>query len=549
MNDNEQAIGQGGGLAYKWIVAIVAITGVFMSVLDATIVNIAIPRLQTAFGADLHSVQFVSTAYILTQGVVTPTTAYFANRFGIKRFYIMALTAFTLGSALCGVAWSLPTLVVFRILQGLGGASLFPLSLSLLFREFPPEQRGVAMGLFGIPAFLAPALGPPLGGYLVTIGDWPLIFYINVPVGIFAIILTLVLLRESQREVRSRFDVPGFIFAACGLAALLYAFTEVGTYGWGSTTVLSLLIAGIIALGIFIAIELSTVSPLLDVRIFANRLYTISTIAYVLANFCLFGGLFLLPIYLQNLRGLSAFQTGLVLLPQAFASAVSVLLGGRLVDRVGVRAVVIPGLLILAFSSWQLSFLTLDSPYWLLQVMFVLRSFSLGFVSQPIIVAAMAEIRLQQLTQATSINAVMRSVTSSFGIALLATLVQRQTSVHYAHLAEQITASSPLGQLIPRLQALFVTHGASAEAARRVALQVIAGLVRKQSYVLAIQDAFRLTLVFIVLTLIVMVFVRVKRQPFQRRGQVRENVPSTTMERSTREEGGIIHSAPAGPGV
>lgn len=507
----------GGGLDYKWIVAMIVVIAVFMSILDTTIVNIAIPRLQAVFGADLHSVQFVATAYILTQGVITPTTAFFANRFGIKRFYIVALLAFTAGSALCGLAWSLPVLIFFRILQGLGGASLFPLSLSLLFQEFPPQERGVAMGIFGVPALLGPALGPTLGGYLVTVGDWRLIFYINVPIGIVAIILSILLLRERQAERRPSFDVTGFIFSAIGFASILYGFSEVSTYGWGSTTVLSFLGVGIVALAIFVTVELIIArrggEPLLDLRIFADRFYTLSTLAYVLAIFTLFGGLFLLPVYLQNLRGLSAFQAGLVLLPQAFASMVSVLVGGRLVDRIGVRAVVIPGLLILALSSWQLSFITLSSPYWWLQASFILRGFSLGLVAQPLLVSAMAEIQPRQLTQATSINAVTRAVASSFGIAFLATLVQTQTNVHYSHLAEQVTASSPLGQLLPRLQALFMARGASLDAAHTAAVQVIVHLLQAQGFALAMQDAFRLTVVMVALAVIVTLFIQRRHRP------------------------------------
>src|SRR5712691_10197589 len=168
----EQVVRPRRRLDYKWIVAMIVIIAVFMSILDQTIVNIAIPRLQTAFGADVHSVQWVLTAYILTLGVVTPTAAFFSDKLGIKRFYIISIIAFTAGSALCGLAWSLPILIFFRILQGIGGAALFPMSITLLFREFPPQERGIAMGVFGIPALLAPALGPTLGGYLVTYAGW-----------------------------------------------------------------------------------------------------------------------------------------------------------------------------------------------------------------------------------------------------------------------------------------------------------------------------------------------------------------------------------------
>src|SRR6266568_9557225 len=213
-------------MEYKWIVAMVVIIAVFMSILDQTIVNIAIPRLQIAFGADIHAVQWVLTAYILTLGVVTPTSAFFSDRLGIKRFYLISLVLFTAGSALCGLAWSLPVLIFFRILQGIGGAALFPLSITLLFREFPPQERGTAMGFFGIPALLAPALGPTLGGYLVTYAGWQLIFYINVPVGIVAVILAVIFLREARVEEQTGFDFPGFFLAALGLGMILYGLSD-----------------------------------------------------------------------------------------------------------------------------------------------------------------------------------------------------------------------------------------------------------------------------------------------------------------------------------
>ncbi len=510
-----QGTRQGAGLQYKWIVAMVVIIGVFMAILDSTIVNIAIPRLQSVFGADLHSVQWVLTAYILAQGVATPAAAFLANRLGIKRFYIMSLAAFTLGSALCGLAWNLPLLITFRVLQAVGGAALFPLSLALIFREFPPQERGTALGLFGVPALLAPALGPTLGGYLVTYADWPIIFYVNVPIGIAAVILASIFLRELRDETRQSFDAVGFIFSTIGLACVLYGLSSASTDGWGSTTVVSTLIVGSLALVIFVVVELVIINsggyPLLDLRIFTNASFTISTIANVFVVFALFGGLFLLPIYLQILRGQSAFQAGLLLLPQALASMVSVVVGGRLVDRFGVRVVVIPGLLILAVASWQLSFITADSPYWWLQIMIILRGLALGLVGQPLILSALSEIRPQKLTQASSLSTVVRAVSSSLGVAVLATLVQVQTKIHYSHLAEQVTASSPLGQLLPRLEAFFVARGADAAAAQTTAIQLLVRLVQQQGYVLAIQDAFRITLIFVAITVIVTLFIRVKR--------------------------------------
>jgi EmrB/QacA subfamily drug resistance transporter len=505
------------GLSYKWLVAIVVILGAFMSVLDQTVVNIAIPRLQNAFGADIHSVQWVVTAYLLTQGAMTPTASYLANNFGIKRSYILSLIAFTLGSLLCGLSWSLPVLILFRVVQGLGGAVLLPLSFTMLFREFAPGERGLALGTLGIPTLLAPALGPILGGYIVTFAGWQLIFFINIPIGIVAVILATLFLREARAQERSRFDLPGFITVAYGLAALLYAFSETTTVGWGSVKVLGFLFSGALSLIAFIAIEITTanrgVQPLLDLRLFANRSFAAGNIALVFVIFGLFGSFFLIPIYLQVLRGQSAFQAGLILLPQALAAMVSVVVGGRLVDRIGVKVVVIPGLLLLGFATWQLTFITLNSPFWWLQLLLVLLGLSLGLTGQPLVVAALADIReAQQVADASTITTVTRSVAASMGVALLATYVQAQTRVHFTHLAEQVTASSPLGQLLPRLQGLFLLHGADAQSARSAALQLIARFLQRQGYLLAIQDAFFVVIALIALAIVATLFVKEKRR-------------------------------------
>lgn len=515
-----QAVAQAGQpagrVSYKWIVASVVILGVFMSILDQTIVNIALPRLETYFGADVHSVQWVLTAYILTQGVVTPTTAFFADTLGIKRFYIISLAAFTVGSALCGLAWSLPVLIFFRILQGAGGAALFPLSITLLFREFPPHERGTAMGFFGIPALLAPAIGPTLGGYIVTYASWQFIFYINVPIGILAIIMAFFLLREYRPAGTTRFDVPGFAFAAVGLAAVLYGINDASTDGWGSGTVLACLAVGALALAIFSVYEIMLANrggqPLLDLRIFGNGLFRAGAIANIFVVFSLFGGLFLLPLYLQNIRGLSAFQAGVLLLPQALASMVAVVVGGRLVDRIGVRAVMIPGLLVLAFANWQLSFTTLYSPYGWLQLMLILRGLALGLTVQPLTVAMLAEISPRLLAQASSLSTVVRAVASSLGIAILATLVQTQSQVHFAHLAELVTPASRIGRLVPLLESLFVAHGYSLQSATSAALQYIALFLQGESFVLAVQDAFRVTVVVVGIAIIATLFVGSRRK-------------------------------------
>jgi EmrB/QacA subfamily drug resistance transporter len=530
----------GGGLAYKWILAMVVILGVFMSILDQTIVNIAIPRLQSAFGADIHSVQWVLTAYILAQGVATPMAAFFADTIGIKRFYVFSLAAFTLGSALCGIAWSLPVLIIFRVLQGLGGAALFPLSLTLLFQAFPPAERGMAMGSFGVPALLAPAIGPTLGGYLVTYVGWQLIFYINVPVGIIAVVLSLLFIREFRSETRQRFYFLGCFFVALGLATALYGFSSASTDGWSSATVIGFLGVGLFALLLFVVTELTLArrggTPLLDLRLFANGPFRAGVIANVFVIFSLFGGLFLLPLYLQNLRQLSAFQAGLTLLPQALASMVSVLVGGKLVDRFGVRTVMVPGLIVLGVATWQLTFLNLYTPYPWFQFLLILRGLALGLTVQPLTVAMMSEVQSRQLGQASALSTVSRAVSSSLGIAILATLVQTQTSQHYGHLAEQVTPFSRLGGLLHELQAYFVAQGASTTSAYAASVQEVARFVQGEAFILSMQDAFSFTIITIVMALIAVCFVSNRTTKAGQARTAQDGSPETDEQAAAKAE-------------
>lgn len=514
MQADIQAKQRSEGLSYKWILAMVVVLGAFMSVLDSTIVNIALPRLETAFGANVDSVQWVLTGYTLAQGVATPLAAYLTDRFGIKRFYIFSLAAFTIGSALCGLSVSLPMLIGFRVLQAAGGAALMPLSMTLLFQVFPPEERGAAMGVFGVPVLLAPAIGPTLGGYLVTFSGWQLIFYINVPIGIVAVILASVFIREQFAEKRPSFDIMGFIFVGVGLAMSLYGLSSASTDGWSSGTVVGCLIAGGLCLAIFVFIELNRSSrgkdPLLDLRLFGNGPFSTSMIAFILITFGLFGGIFLLPIYMQDMRGLSAYQAGIVLLPQAIASMAATLIGGWLVDKIGVKAVVIPGLIIMGISTWYMTFMDSHTSWAWFQFLLILRGFSLGACMQPLTVSMMVDIRSRDLAQASSVSTVARAVASSLGIAVLATVVSTQAGVHYGHLAERVTPFSKLGGMIYELQAYFVAHGAGLVAAHVAALREISGILEGQAFILAMQDAFRLTMVTIVVAVFAVIFIRTR---------------------------------------
>lgn len=540
-------------LSYKWLVTVVVIFGMFMVLLDTTIVNTAIPHLQTTFGAPLADVNWVATGYTLAEGIGIPLMPFFSALMGNKRFYIVILILFTIGSALCGLAWSLSALIIFRILQGLAGASMLPLSITLLFSEFPPEERGVAMGALGLPLMAAPALGPTVGGYIVTYVDWRMLFYINVPIGIIGSIMAMMFLRDI-RAPRNRplfFDLPGFIASTLGLGALLYALDKAGSDGWGSFTVSGFMALGVVSLIAFVFIEMATIQsgkdPLLDLRIFGSRTFTGGNIAMALLVFALFGGQFLIPLYLQNLRGLSAYDAGLILLPQALGSMVSSVFGGRLVDKLGMKQVVIPGLILLGGALWGLSRLTLDTPFADFQWLLILRGLALGFAIQPTSAAALAEIKPALLSQASSLNSVVRSMVSALAVALVSTLVTSRTTFHYQRLAETVTPDSAAGQGLQQTAAALMGQGLGQQVALFAAMGQMVKQLKLQAYLLAMNDTFLLTLGAIFLTGFVVLFViRAPRKAagggssaMALEGHMPEEIPSMEEERVAEPVGAV----------
>jgi EmrB/QacA subfamily drug resistance transporter len=505
----------GTGLSYKWIVAFTVVFGIFMSILDSTVANIAIPRLQTAFGASLADVQWVLSGYTLALGVATPLTGYLAERLGTKRLYVTSLAVFTICSALCGLAWSLPVLIFFRILQAVGGAFLFPISITLLYSEFPPHERGMAMGVLGVPILFAPALGPTLGGYLITYASWQLIFYINVPIGIVGIIMAVIFLRELPHEGNPHFDGWGFLLSGIGLGSILYGFSNVSQDGWGSPAVLGFLVGGSIALCFFVILELSIIKreeqPLLDLRFFGDSSFTPNLVANVFVTFILYVGLLLLPLYLQVLRGLSPYEAGLFLLPQALCSMVVVVVGGRLVDKIGTKPVVLPGLLFMILPLWGLLNVTPTTSYSWFQLLLVLRGGEIGLVAQPLMRAALVNVPPRRLSQASSLLTVVRFIAGSLVTAILGSLVQGQAQAHYVHLAEQVTLGTPAGQFLLNLQAQLQARGMDALNASQVAIAEVVELVQRQAYSLALQDGYRFTFFMLIPAILAVLFVRAPR--------------------------------------
>ncbi len=315
---------------YKYLVAGVFITGVFMEMLDTTVINVALPQLGRHFHAANDSLEWVITGYLLSLAIWIPASGWIGDRIGTKKTFVFAMGAFTLGSAMCGLSQNIDQLILFRVLQGIGGGMMTPVGTAMLFRAFPPEERAKASVFLAIPAMIAPVIGPIFGGWLVDGPGWRWIFYINLPVGIAGILFAVTVLREHTEEAAGSFDLPGFIFSGAGLVLVLYALSHAPSHGWGSTSVVASAAIGLVCFATMVVVELRVAEPMLDLRLLGDRMFRSSSMAMFLAAAGLLGLLFLLPLYLQQLRGFSAFQAGLTTFPQAIGMGIFLQLTSRL---------------------------------------------------------------------------------------------------------------------------------------------------------------------------------------------------------------------------
>jgi DHA2 family multidrug resistance protein len=433
-----------GRLAYKWKVLISVVFGVFMVILDTTVVNIAFRTLNEEFAAGVNDAQWVISIYVLALGVSTPISGYLADRFGLKRVFLTGLTLFVFGSFLCGLAPTLPILILARAFQGLGGGIALPLGPALLFSAFPPKEQGTALGLFGIALVVAPALGPILGGWLVDAGHWRWIFFINVPIGIVGVLLGSRFLRHQGTNKEETLDWMGLIASTIGFGSILYAASIAAEQGWSSGRVVTFLAVGTVALVAFAIIELYiSKNPLLDLRLFKNRVFTNATIVGWVAVVALFSAEFLLPLYLQILRGRTALETGIILLPLALTSGIALPLAGKLYDRIGARPLLVTGFAVLIVNTWQLSQLKADTPISWILFLLALRGLALGLTVQTTFVTALAPIPLPKLPRGSALSNSTRQVVQALSVAILATVLASSLTPGLAAQLEAFQQAAP----------------------------------------------------------------------------------------------------------
>lgn len=439
------------GLEPKWKVLISVMFGIFMVILDSTIVNIAFPTLRREFGATLSDAQWVLSVYVLALGVTTPVSGFLADRFGIKRMYLLGIGIFALGSLLCGLAPTLGMLILARALQGFGGGIAMPLGPAQLYRAFPPKEQGTALGIFGIALVAAPALGPILGGWLVDLNIWRAIFFINVPIGILGVILGSQFLLDYRLDRRPRFDPLGLITAVVGFGSVLYAATIAETNGWTGSATLFWFGLGLVSLVLHVFVELKVAKePMMNLNLFTNPTFLNASLVGYVATVALFGAEFLMPIYLQAFRGRSALDAGLILLAVAATSAVATPLAGRLFDKIGPRAIMVTGFVILCINTWQLSKIEGTTSINYIVFLLALRGLAVGLTMQTSYVTALSSIPLNLLPRGSSLLNSTRSVVQAVSVAALATLLVSSLSPAVKAQQDQmqetmVTETAPFG--------------------------------------------------------------------------------------------------------
>lgn len=443
----------------KWIVTVTVMLGTIMSSLDSSIVNVAIPYMQGSMGASLEQITWVSTGYLLSNTIIMPIIALLSARFGRKNFYMFGIVLFTLGSALSGIAWSLYTIVIFRIIQGIGGGVLIPIAQAILREVFPKEEQGMAMGIYGIGVVMGPAFGPTLGGWLIDRYSWPWIFYINLPIGVISLIMVHFFIEDPDFLVRekSKIDFLGLLFMAIGLGALQVFLADGENKNWfTSQYITNLAIIAGAGIVFFIIRELTAKKPAVNLRILKNINFTLGTLLGGVLGMGLFASLFILPVFLQNLLGYDAFDAGLAMVPRSLAMALMMPIGGKLFNKVGPKILVSFGLVLVIISFFQFANLNLNASYWDIFIPQFIQGSGFGFIFVCVSTSALITIEKSNLTFATGIYNVFRLITGSIGVALAATFVDRGTNTYYSILTQNVSIfSRNTLEYLARLQQLL----------------------------------------------------------------------------------------------
>ncbi|MBE7146780.1 DHA2 family efflux MFS transporter permease subunit [Bacillus mycoides] len=474
----------------KAVVAVL-ILGMFVSILNQTIINVALPPLMNEFNVSTSTAQWLITGFMLVNGILVPISAFLVSRFTYRKLFIAAMLFFTVGSIICATSGNFTMMMTGRVIQAVGAGILMPVGMNIFMTLFPPNKRGAAMGLLGVAMILAPAIGPTVTGWVIENYSWNLMFYGMFVIGLIITFLSFKFFTLAQPVSKTKLDVFGVISSSIGLGSLLYGFSEAGNNGWTSAEVVITLIIGVIGLAVFIWRELTTDNKMLDLQVFKYPTFTFTLVINAIVTMALFGGMLLLPVYLQNIRGFTPMESGLLLLPGSLIMGIMGPVAGKLFDKYGIRPLAIVGLAITTFATYKFTTLSMDTPYSVIMMDYIIRSIGMSFIMMPIMTAGMNALPMKLISHGTATQNTSRQVAGSIGTAILITLMTQQTTAHVADYGNMLTTSNPI--LVDKVhgmgQSLAALAG-SAQAGDAMSTQLLFGQISKLSAINGINDAF-----------------------------------------------------------
>ncbi|MCD8854154.1 DHA2 family efflux MFS transporter permease subunit [Staphylococcus epidermidis] len=479
--------------------------GMFIAILNQTLLNVALPKINTEFNISASTGQWLMTGFMLVNGILIPISAFLFNKYSYRKLFIIGLALFTLGSLVCAISFNFPIMMSGRVLQAIGAGILMPLGSNVIVTIFPPEKRGVAMGTMGIAMILAPAIGPTLSGYIVQNYHWNVMFYGMFFIGIIAIVIGLFWFKLYQSTTNPKADIPGIIYSTIGFGSLLYGFSEAGNKGWGSTEIVTMFIVGTVFIIFFIIRELRMKAPMLNLEVLKYPTYTLTTIINMIVMMSLYGGMILLPLYLQNLRGFSALDSGLLLLPGALVMGALGPVAGKLLDTIGIKPLAIFGIGIMTYATWELSKLNMDTTYLHIMWIYIVRSFGMAFIMMPIMTAGMNALPPRLISHGNAFVNTMRQLAGSIGTAILVTVMTTQQTNHLSAFSEELDKTNPVIQ--DHMRELAQQYGGES-----AAMKVLLEHVNKLASVEGVNDAFIVATIISAIALILSLFLQGKKK-------------------------------------
>ena len=484
----------GGKNINKWLITISVMLPTIMEIIDTSVANVALPHMQGSLNAGTDEITWVLTSYLVANAVVLPMTGWLARMFGRKRFLITCIILFTFSSLLCGAAPTLATLIFFRIIQGAAGGALIPTSQAIMMETFPPHQQGMSMAIFGVGAMFGPIIGPALGGWITDNMNWRWIFYINIPIGIVAVIMATYFIFDPPYLKRTRVSIDywGLTLLVIGLGALQVVLDKGQQDDWfNSSFILGCSVVSAFSLLLLIYVELKHPHPIVNLRLFKNLSFSAGNFIMFIVGFCLYSSIMLIPLFLQTLMGYNATMAGMVLAPGGVATLITMPFVGALISRYDGRKVVFFGLLIGAWSMYIMRGFTLETAYWDFVWPRIVLGVGLAMIFVPLTTVTLATIHKEEMGNATGIFNLLRNVGGSVGIAIAATLLARYSQFYQNTLVGHVTPFNPAARTsLAGLKQAAMSRGVDAVTADKTALATIYGLVRRQAAMLAYNRIF-----------------------------------------------------------